>query len=84
MILSQHFKERSATSTPPYSPPPHRGSGSSNDQFPWLSGGKQLGLTQSQSDLQTSMSNNLKAFFIANFIHAAEWIVEDHADTILA
>jgi hypothetical protein len=48
------------------------GSGSNNDQFQWLSGSKQLGLTQSQSDLQISMSNSLKAFFVANFILAAE------------
>jgi hypothetical protein len=27
------------------------------------------------------MSNSLKAFFVANFILAAEWIVEDRADT---
>jgi hypothetical protein len=47
-------------------------SGSNNDQFQWLSGSKQLGLTQSQSDLQISMSNSLKAFFVANFILAAE------------
>jgi hypothetical protein len=57
------------------------GSGSDNEQFQWLSGGKQLGLTQSQLDLQTSMSNNLKAFFIANFIQAAGWVIDDQKDT---
>jgi hypothetical protein len=57
------------------------GLGSDNEQFQWLSGGKQLGFTQSQSDLQTSMANNLKAFFIANFIQAAGWVIDDHKDT---
>ena len=57
------------------------GSGSDNEQFQWLSGGKQLGLTQSQSYLQTSMLNNLKAFFVANFIQAACWVIDDQADT---
>jgi hypothetical protein len=36
--------------------------------------------TQSQSDLQTSMSNNLRAFIVANFIQAACWIINDIPD----